>query len=369
MLDASRAVRRRVEPAERARSARSFERRQRASCRSSCASSTARDASARCCRTRRRSRTGCRSTGRTRRCRRRRSSAAATIEVPLAELVPFIDWTFFFTAWELKGRFPAILDHPQYGAAARELYDNARDAARPHHRARSCSSRAASTASGRPRPTATTSCCSRDEHGAARSLRFNMLRQQEAIADGKPNLSLADFVADRQRAGARLHRRVRGHRRSRCRRTGARVRTGATTTTTRLWSRRWPIGWPRRSPRTCTRGRARLGHRPRTRHARRHHRREVPRHPPGLRLSRLSGSQREVQAVRPARRAARSASTLTEHAAMLPAASVSGLYFAHPQARYFTVGRVGRGSDRQLRAAQRELDRRHGTVAHLLAGI
>src|SRR5262249_62040810 len=33
--------------------------------------------------------------------------------------------------------------------------------------------------------------------------------------------------------------------------------------------------------------------------------------------------------------------TLTEHAAMIPAASVSGLYFAHPQARYFTVGRLG----------------------------
>ena len=40
--------------------------------------------------------------------------------------MPYIDWTFFFAAWELKGRFPAILDHPQYGTAARELYDNAR---------------------------------------------------------------------------------------------------------------------------------------------------------------------------------------------------------------------------------------------------
>jgi hypothetical protein len=37
--------------------------------------------------------------------------------VPLAELVPYIDWTFFFSAWELKGRFPAILDHPKYGGA------------------------------------------------------------------------------------------------------------------------------------------------------------------------------------------------------------------------------------------------------------
>ena len=34
--------------------------------------------------------------------------------------------------------------------------------------------------------------------------------------------------------------------------------------------------------------------------------------------------------------------TLTERCAMLPAASVSGLYFAHPAARYFAVGRIGR---------------------------
>ena len=34
--------------------------------------------------------------------------------------------------------------------------------------------------------------------------------------------------------------------------------------------------------------------------------------------------------------------TLTEHLAMLPAASVSGLYLAHPQARYFSIGRIGR---------------------------
>jgi 5-methyltetrahydrofolate--homocysteine methyltransferase len=33
---------------------------------------------------------------------------------------------------------------------------------------------------------------------------------------------------------------------------------------------------------------------------------------------------------------------LTEHFAMMPAASVSGIYFAHPEARYFNVGRIGR---------------------------
>jgi len=45
--------------------------------------------------------------------------------VRLEEVVPYIDWTFFFSAWELKGRFPAILEHPQYGDAARKLYEDA----------------------------------------------------------------------------------------------------------------------------------------------------------------------------------------------------------------------------------------------------
>jgi 5-methyltetrahydrofolate--homocysteine methyltransferase len=46
-------------------------------------------------------------------------------DVRLEDVVPYIDWTFFFSAWELKGRFPAILEHPQYGTAARELYEHA----------------------------------------------------------------------------------------------------------------------------------------------------------------------------------------------------------------------------------------------------
>ncbi|HEY7474058.1 MAG TPA: methionine synthase, partial [Vicinamibacterales bacterium] len=49
-----------------------------------------------------------------------------TVEPALEELVPFIDWTFFFSAWELKGRFPAILDDPPVGAIARDLYQQAR---------------------------------------------------------------------------------------------------------------------------------------------------------------------------------------------------------------------------------------------------
>src|SRR5207237_9782548 len=44
------------------------------------------------------------------------------VEPSVATLREHIDWTFFFHSWELKGRFPAILDHPEMGSAARDLY-------------------------------------------------------------------------------------------------------------------------------------------------------------------------------------------------------------------------------------------------------
>jgi 5-methyltetrahydrofolate--homocysteine methyltransferase len=49
------------------------------------------------------------------------------IEPALKTLREYIDWTFFFHAWELKGKFPAILDSPSQGAAARELFSHAEE--------------------------------------------------------------------------------------------------------------------------------------------------------------------------------------------------------------------------------------------------
>ena len=43
----------------------------------------------------------------------------------VADAEPYIDWNFFFPAWGLKGRFPEILDHPERGAEARKLFDDA----------------------------------------------------------------------------------------------------------------------------------------------------------------------------------------------------------------------------------------------------
>ena len=185
-----------------------------------------------------------------------------------------------------------------------------------------------------------------------------MLRQQEV---------------DRRRQAEPLARRL--HRAARERRaptTSARSRSppasaptswraassASTTTTTRSWSRRSPIGSPRRSPSTCTRRRAQDWGIDETRDAPTTiARREVPRHPPGVRLSGVPRSQREVQAVRPARRARASASTLTENAAMTAGgerqrpvlrASAGAVLHRRPHRR---------GSDRQLRAAQGAVDR------------
>src|SRR6202043_1576015 len=57
--------------------------------------------------------------------RPRAPGATVLADLPLAELVPFIDWSPFFSTWELTGKFPAILDDDKYGPAARDLYADA----------------------------------------------------------------------------------------------------------------------------------------------------------------------------------------------------------------------------------------------------
>jgi len=126
---------------------------------------------------------------------------ARQVDVDLSELVPFIDWTFFFTAWELKGRFPAILDDPTHGPVARDLYQHAQALLKrivdgKLLRARGVYGFWPACADGddiviyAPGGSRESGVGSRSE-----SCRFPMLRQQEVIADDKPNRSLADFVA------------------------------------------------------------------------------------------------------------------------------------------------------------------------------
>jgi 5-methyltetrahydrofolate--homocysteine methyltransferase len=118
------------------------------------------------------------------------------VEPAIADLVPFIDWTFFFSAWELKGRFPDILEHPEYGAAARELYDQGRRMLGRMLKERRPVARGVygfwpSNSDGDD------IVVYKDDSRRVELARFHMLRQQDVIADARPNRSLADFVAPR----------------------------------------------------------------------------------------------------------------------------------------------------------------------------
>ena len=81
-------------------------------------------------------------------------------------------------------------------------------------------------------------------------------------------------------------------------------------------------------------------------------RRAVPRHPSGARLPGPARPHREGHDLRTARRRARIGVGLTESYAMWPGSSVSGLYFAHPDAKYFAVGQRPTRPGRELRRTQ-----------------
>src|SRR4029077_2802841 len=53
--------------------------------------------------------------------------APRKIAVTVSDLIPYIDWSPFFHAWELRGRYPAIFEDPKMGKEARELFDDAQE--------------------------------------------------------------------------------------------------------------------------------------------------------------------------------------------------------------------------------------------------
>jgi 5-methyltetrahydrofolate--homocysteine methyltransferase len=274
------------------------------------------------------------------------------------ELVPFIDWTFFFAAWELKGKFPAILDHPERGPPRASC---TRTGAR-------CSTGSSASAAHAARvygfwPAASDgddSCCSATRR-AQRERALPDAAPAGPQPDGKPNLCLADFVgADRSGIADHIGA-LRSPRASRPTTSRARFekdlddynaimvkaladrlaeafaeylhararRDGATAPSEQL-SNEELIG------------------------------RALPRHPPRVRLSPLPRSHAQGRCSRCSTRPAQGID-LTESYAMRPAASVSGLYFAHPAARYFTVGRIDRDQVADYAArtdiSQREVER------------
>jgi 5-methyltetrahydrofolate--homocysteine methyltransferase len=261
--------------------------------------------------------------------------------VPLEELTPCIDWSPFFHTWELRGRYPAILDHPKYGPEARALF---RDARRLLDRIVQEKLLTASGVYGFfPANSAGDDVEIYPDSAREKPLAtFHFLRQQMEKPDGQPNLCLADFIAPKGvandhlgffavTAGIGADEMVRhfkaGHDDYNAILTEALADRLAEAFAEFLHRRarvEWGYGKNEHLTLQQLIDEQYHGIRPAAGYP------ACPDHTEKWTLWSLLDAEKT------------SGIKLTESCAMWPASSVSGLYFAHPQSKYFAVGKLGR---------------------------
>jgi 5-methyltetrahydrofolate--homocysteine methyltransferase len=247
------------------------------------------------------------------------------VEPDLATLRDYIDWQFFFHAWELKGKFPAILEQP----AARELFDDAQRLLDRIVDERLLNARGVfgfwpASAVG-------------DDVVLDEGTRFSFLRQQSDYGDSRPNRSLADYLSpDRDHLGAFAVTAGLGadelaasfaaenddYQAIMVKALADRLAEAFAEYVHELARRAWYESGPKAPAEQLVAERFR-GIRPAFGYP------ACPDHSEKSKLFALLGAEEAGLA-------------LTESFAMTPAASVSGIYLAHPDARYFSVGRIGR---------------------------
>jgi 5-methyltetrahydrofolate--homocysteine methyltransferase len=249
-------------------------------------------------------------------------SGAREIEPTLSELVPFIDWQFFFHAWDLKGKFPAILDNP----AARELYDDAQALLRTILQGAAL------------HPQGVYGYWPAHAEGddvVVASTRFSFLRQQADHGDGRPNRCLADYVASSDdhvgafavaihgadELAARYEAAHDDYQAIAVKALADRLAEAFAEWLHKRVRREWYAPDEQLTGDDLLKENFR-GIRPAFGYP------ACPDHSEKPKLVELLGAERAGIA-------------LTETFSMMPAAAVSGLYFHHPQSKYFAVGRIG----------------------------
>jgi 5-methyltetrahydrofolate--homocysteine methyltransferase len=263
-------------------------------------------------------------------------------DVPLGELVPYVDWTPFFAAWELRGTYPRIFENPEWGARAREVFDDARTLLARLVGEKTLRARAAygfhpANAVGDDIEVYA------DEGRAGLRAVVHTLRQQGDRGEDQANHALADFVAPRESgradwigafavtAGLGADELAERFASEHDDYTAIMVKALADRLAEALaeWLHeraRKDWGYGREEALTkedLIRERYR-GIRPAPGYP------ACPDHTEKRALFDLLGGEEEVGI------------HLTETFAMRPGASVCGFYLAHPRARYFALGRIGR---------------------------
>ena len=255
----------------------------------------------------------------------------------LAEIVPYIDWGPFFIAWELHGKFPQILTDEKVGVEATKLYNDARTLLKQIVEEKWLKARAVIgfwPANSDGKDTVTV------DMGDA-PVRLEFLRQQVKKAAGQPNISLADFIAPKATGktdhigafavtieGIEPHiQRFQAAHDDYNKITLQALADRLAEAFTELLHERvrkefWGYVKDERLDNEQLIKEEYLGIRP----------------APGYPACPDHTEKRKLFAMLDATKQA--GITLTESLAMYPASSVSGWYFAHPQSKYFGVGKI-----------------------------
>lgn len=263
------------------------------------------------------------------------------MDFPMDQIRDYINWVFFFVTWELRGKFPEILDDPRYGEEARKLYADAQEMLDRIIQERWLQANAVFGLL--PAQSRGDDIVVYEDEGLVREVtRFTNLRNQTLKKDGMPNLCLSDYLAPAESglcdylgvfavtAGLGIEAKIKEFEAEHDDYSSIMLKALADRLAeafTELLHERIRKDYWGYAPEEA-----------------------LDKH--GLFLE-------EYQGIRPAHgypacpehsekevlfrllEAEKAGMQLTESYSMVPAASVSGLIFAHPQSRYFFVGKVG----------------------------
>jgi 5-methyltetrahydrofolate--homocysteine methyltransferase len=264
-------------------------------------------------------------------------------DYPLEELIPYIDWTFFFHAWRLTGKYPAILEDPVKGPEARKLMADAKNLLEEICKKKMVLAKGVAgiypcNASGDD------VVVYADETRTTVLTTLHFLRNQQQKEEPQPNLCLSDFIAPKE--------------------SGMVDYIGAFAVTAGLGVEEWVSFYEQQLDDYHAILIKILADRLAEAFAERLHqlvRREYWGYDPSEELNVPGMLREEYRGIRPAPGYPACPEhsekqtlfdllqvekhidiSLTESFMMYPAASVSGYYFSHPESKYFNLGRIGK---------------------------
>ena len=263
-------------------------------------------------------------------------------DYPLEELVPYIDWTPFFITWSLSGKYPAILKDEVVGEAARDLFKDAQAMLKDLIDNKRLKAQGVVGFWPAAQQNLNDVTLFEDESREKQIARFCFLRQQSGKAHGVPNLSLADYVAPQGTdtpdyiggfavtTGIGADELAKKYQEENNDYNALMVKALADRLAEafaelmhlRVRTEFWPYAKDESLSNEDLLDERYQGIRPAPGYP------ACPEHSDKVTLFELLGIDKRI------------AMELTDSYAMHPAASVSGFYFAHPESRYFSVGKI-----------------------------